>query len=1149
MSYTYEEVYNATLDYFGGDKLATNVWVSKYAMRDGEDYKELTPTDMHKRLAKELARIENKHRVRGRSRYLSKYGRERQELTEESIYKRLALFKDIIPQGSIMQSLGNKNIYTSNSNCFVIPPPHDSYGGIMHTDQRLVQLMKRRGGVGFDISTLRPAGSSVTNAALTSTGAASFMERFSNSTREVAMNGRRGALMLTMDCRHPDIMKFITIKRDTTKVTGANVSVLWHDDFMEAVEENEEYTLRWPVDAPLEEAHTTKVVSAREVWNAAIESAHASAEPGCAFIDRIRDYSLGDAYPDFKIYSSNPCQPGFATVRTPSGVSTMGDIQIGDTIWSEDGWTTVVNKWHTGIKPVYKYETTFGRFIGTDSHSVVEYGNKVSARNASSIDVLSGPYNDSLELDPQAVLDGLVLGDGSVHKASNNLIILYIGNKDEDYFDSEIKELLEKDRTRAFANSEDMWVYEVNTTLHPSDLVRTYKRSVPDDYLYGSPKKTASFLRGLFSANGSVVADGRRVTLKQSSKQLIEDVQVMLSSLGIKSYYTTNRSSEVEFRNGPYTMKESYDINITQDRWRFLEIIGFIQEYKNDAIDGETSRRMNHGNVKDVEYLGDYDVYDITVDSPSHTYWTGGLNVSNCGEVFMGGPMGDSCRLLIINLFNAVENPYTPSAYVDYDKLYQSAYEAQRLMDDVVELELEAIEGILEKIELDPEPDYIKEVERTTWEGLYESGKRGRRTGLGFTALGDVLAALGLEYGSEASKEEVRRIMTAKLRGEFDSSIDMAIERGPFPDFDAEIDSTSGFNLFLRDRFPHLHDRMMNHGRRNISISTVAPTGSTSILARLSSLHGTSGGIEPIFSVSFTRRRKVNEKDEGITIDFVDEVGDAWQEYNVFHSGFEEWCKVNGYDPTETNIDASPYSATAPTIHWEDRLDIQSIVQEYTTHSISNTANLPEDVSQEVVSNLYFYGWKKGLKGVTVYRDGSRSGVLLSGKESIKKTDAPKRPSRLNAKLFNVSYYGEWVVLVGYLGKDPFEVFAIRHPHIDQDEGVIIKRGGGVYDLQLPNGNIIKDFTNNYNGENEEALTRILSLALRHGADLKYVVEQLSKSRANLTSFGKVTNRVLKKVLPEGTELNIKESCPECGNTLTHSEGCKSCSCGYVACG
>lgn len=838
--YNRDELLKACLLYFENDELAATTWMNKYALKDkAGNFLELTPAEMHKRLAKEFARIEKNYpSADGNKKNLSDYGRSRQPLTEEKIFNLFDRFRYVIPQGSVMASLGNKNVLASLSNCVVLPEIQDSYGGIFFTDQQLAQLFKRRCGVGIDLSTIRPSGMRVSNAAGTTSGAVSFMERFSNTTREVAQHGRRGALMITMDVAHPDIEQFVTIKQDLTKVTGANVSVRISDEFMNAVVTNREFHLRFPIDSP--NPTITKKINARQLWNTIIECAHRTAEPGIIFWDRQHRYSTSSIYPGYHNVSTNPCS-----------------------------------------------------------------------------------------------------------------------------------------------------------------------------------------------------------------------------------------------------------------------------------------------------------------------------------EIAMQG--GDSCRLIAINLLSFVEHPFTAEASFNHEKFYEVTYEAQRLMDDLVDLELEAIERILAKIKSDPEPDYIKDNELRTWKLLYETGKKGRRTGLGFTALADTLAALSMKFDSHEAIEYVKHIMQTKCKAEFESSVDMAIERGSFEDFNPDIEKESEFIQMLEKEFPDVHQRMMKYGRRNISISTVAPTGTLSILTQ------TSSGIEPVFMLSYTRRRKVNPDDKTARIDFTDALGDTWQEFTVYHHGVKRWMQISGID----TIEQSPYyNATANDIAWDKRVEMQAAVQHYTTHSISSTINLPAEASTEQVSSIYLEAWRKGLKGITVYREGSRSGVLVAGSSKPEKTEAavretmpPKRPKILEAEVVRFMNNEEkWIAVVGLLDGRPYEIFTGRAEDAFSfpswvNKGWVIKNlnGNGKkrYDFQYEDKDgyrvTIEGLSRSFNPEYWN-YAKLISGVLRHGMPLPQVVhliENLHFTNDTINSWRSGVERTLKKFIPDGTEAADKR-CPECNDPegLVYEEGCLKCrSCGHSKCG
>jgi len=838
-----QEVLEKSLEYFDGDELAATTWMHKYALKNHNgEYLEWTPDQMHRRMAKEFAQVERQYldtsNLNGSTSQLSKYGQQRKALSEKSIYELFKNFNYVIPQGSVMSGLGNPDMLASLSNCVVMPEIHDSYGGILHTDQQLVQLFKRRCGVGVDISGLRPAGSTVSNAAGSTTGATSFMERFSNTTREVAQNGRRGALMITMDIAHPDVESFITMKQDLSKVTGANVSVRLSDEFMEAVEKNKSYTHHWPIDSKTPEI--TKTVKAKDLWETIIKCAHNTAEPGLIFWDRQHKYSTSSVYPGFENTSTNPCS-----------------------------------------------------------------------------------------------------------------------------------------------------------------------------------------------------------------------------------------------------------------------------------------------------------------------------------EIAMQG--GDSCRLIALNLYSFIKNPFTDQAKFEFDEFYKTTYESQRLMDDLVDLELKAVSNILEKIENDPEFDDIKKVERDTWELLYNTGKKGRRTGLGFTALADAMAALGLKYDSEDAIEVIDKIMKEKCRAEFDSSIDMAIERGKFEDFDPKIEQSSDFVKMLSQELPEVYERMMKNGRRNISISTVAPTGTLSMLAQ------TSSGIEPIFLMSYKRRRKIDNNDQNAKIDFVDKLGDSWEEFTVYHPKLKEWMKVTG----ENDQEKSPYfNATAQQIDWKQRIKIQSVVQKYVTHSISSTINLANDVSPDMVADIYTEAWKKGLKGITVYRDGSRDGVLISTDEKktcntndIIETHAPKRPKKLQAEVVRFQNNNEkWIAVIGLLNNKPYEIFTGRAedsfflPNWITEGWVLKNRndeGKSRYDFQYLDKEgyrvTIEGLSRSFEKEYWN-YAKLISSVLRHGMPIHLVVDLIDNLNLYDDSINTWKNgvaRTLKKFIPNGTKIK-GHVCQECGDPdgLIYEEGCLKCkSCGFTKCG
>ena len=1133
MTYSYEDAFQASLSYFRGEELPAKVFVDKYALRNNNgEILESTPDDMHKRLAKEFARIEA--------------GKFKRPLSEETIYNLFKGFKKLIPQGSPMTAIGNPYQIMSVSNCFVTAPPEDSYGGICKTDEHIVQISKRRGGIGYDISKLRPKGMSVQNSSRTTTGCVSFMHRFSHSGREVGQGGRRGAQMQTISVHHPDIMDFIIVKNDEVSVTGANISIRLTDEFLNAVENNSDYELRWPVEG---EAKIKQTISAKDVWNAIIHNAWLRAEPGLLFWDHIIRESVPDCYANFKSTSTNPCMPSYAKVLTKDGIRTIREVDIGSEIWSKEGWTKITKKWPTGKNEVYQYETTAGRFIGTKNHFVVSGGDKIDVGLSEQIDVLNGPYQKLELLNNSDIMDGLLIGDGSVHKASNNLVILYIGKDDSDYFNCEITHLIKEHRPGIKETA-----YEVSHNLTYEELPKTFNRKVPDRYLFGDKDKKFSFLRGLYSANGSVC--GNRITLKSASIQLIRDVQSMLSSLGIASYYTTNKSAKIKFDNGEYQCKQSYDLNISVDRAKFVESIGFIQQYKNEQIKivgcGDKPKKTSY-DIKETTFLSIQDTFDISVDNESHTFWTDGLNVFNCGEIILSNY--DSCRLLAINLFGYVINPFTDKAVFDYESFYDDVTIGQRLMDDLVDLELEQINKILEKIDNDKETAEIKRTEKELWELVKRACVEGRRTGLGITGLGDTLAASGIKYGSNESIYTTEQIYKYLKFAAYRSSVDMAKELGTFPAWNHELEKDNPFLLRIDDEEIRLFDcciegcklyeDMKKYGRRNIALLTTAPTGSLSIMASILNLFNITSGIEPVYALATQRSKKVNHSDENVKVDFVDKLGDKWTKFNVYHSGLALWLKAN---PGKTEEDSPYFGSTAEDINWVQRVKLQAAAQKHIDHSISSTINLPKDVSEEEVAKIYITAWKAGCKGITVYRDGCRSGVITKKQEEA----APSaRPKELPCNVHHITVKGKsYFVLVGLMNDKPYEVFAGKNGFLKKaiDKGTIIRKNKNYYKALFDDDTELSPITASCN-EYEEAITRLTSALLRSGADMHLIVQQLEKVNGEMHSFAKSVARALKTYIPDGT-LEVGESCPEClSENIVRESGCQTCkSCGWSKC-
>ena len=835
--YSQEEAIKASLKYFKGDDLAARVWVNKYALKDSfGNIFELTPDDMHRRLAKEIARIEKRYP---------------NPLKEDEIYNVLKDFKYIVPQGGPMTGIGNDYQIASLSNCFVVGNDgnSDSYGGIMKIDQEQVQLMKRRGGVGHDLSHIRPKGSPVKNSALTSTGIVPFMERYSNSTREVAQDGRRGALMLSVSIKHPDSENFIDAKLEQGKVTGANVSVKLQDDFMQAVESGTPYIQQYPVDSKT--PVYTKEIDAGNLWDKIVKNAWKSAEPGILFWDNIIKESIPDCYADlgYRTVSTNPC----------------GEIPL-------------------------------------------------------------CPY--------------------------------------------------------------------------------------------------------------------------------------------------------------------------------------------------------------------------------------------------------DSCRLLAINLYSYVENPFTKKAKFNFDLFKEHVHYAQRIMDDIIDLELEKIDAILDKVNADPEDEHIKYTEKNLWENIKRKANEGRRTGIGITAEGDMLAALGLRYGSEIATDFSEEIHKTTAIEAYRSSVYLAKDRGPFTIYSAEREKNNPMINRIKNADPDLYEKMAKYGRRNIALLTIAPTGTTSLMTQ------TTSGIEPVFLPVYKRRRKVNPGDKDVRIDFTDESGDTWEEYIVFHHKFKTWMEANGhetnreYSQEELNelVKISPYyKATSNDVDWLAKVRMQGRIQKWVDHSISVTINLPSEVKEDLVGELFFEAWKSGCKGVTVYRDGSRSGVLISNDDKDKKKGSgfpTKRPEKLEAEVVRFqNNKDKWIAFVGLLDNRPYEIFT---GFSDDEDGILLPRSitkGYIiksredeetsrYDFQYINSRgyktTIEGLSHKFNPVYWN-YAKLISGTLRHGMPIHKVVDlvtSLQLDNETINSWKAGVARALKKYIPDGT-LAEDAKCEECGSDeVIYQEGCLTCiSCGSSKCG
>jgi len=1176
--YTYEEALNNSIKYFNGNELSAKVFLDKYALRDSNNkILEDTPDKMHRRLAKEFARIEK-----------NKFEK---PLNEEEIYTLFKNFSHIIPQGSPCFAIGNNYQIASASNCFVLESPEDSYGGICKTDEELVQISKRRGGVGIDLSKLRPKGSATNNSSRSSTGIKSWMTRYSNSIREVGQSGRRGALMLTVSVHHPDILDFITAKNNGIDITGANISVRLTDEFLKAVENNKEYELRFPVDSK----NVVKTISANEIWNLIIDNAWSRAEPGILFWDNILKESIPDCYEEYKTISTNPSLRKGTLILTSEGPRRIETL--------ENSEFQVYNLNHSYSKAVCKlsgknqelYEVELSscfKYYATKEHRwATNNGEKTTLEllPGDKIPILKKDkvFNGNLGTREDGFLIGWFLGDGwlTVRKDNNkNQYGFIISEKDKnskigDIILSKLRQIgfngewIERSRENA------IW-YEINT-----------QNSKLEDYfnLFYNPcknkgiskelleKSSEEFIKGLvdgyLSSDGSIDEKRQKITFVSKNKKLLEDFSEIFGFYGIRSSIRSSESKS-SFPNGKnynkkYKRNDLY-ISDSDSIKHFQKLFNLSLDYKEEKLRKMLVRKSNNINYVKVKNVNKTDlkedVWDITVNDNNNCFSLSHCITHNCGEITLSA--NDSCRLLVINLMNFVRYPFDSNAYFDFMEFYQSAQIAQRLMDDIVDLELEKIDTIIQKIKKDPEDILLKRTELNLWQNIERACEFGRRTGLGITALGDTIAACGIKYGSDESIEFTEKVYKTLKFGSYRSSVDMSKELGSFPAWNWENEKNNPFLLRIKNEFLYLaqedlfevpfpYDSLLNgedlyndiakYGRRNIANLTTAPVGSLSILASylisLKRLFNTTSGIEPLYSWKpFTKRKKGNPGDNDFRTDFIDQSGDHWMDFDVFHSGITAFLNKN---PGSTVEDSPYYGGSAEEIVWTQRVKLQAAAQKHVDHSISSTVNLPENVSKEEVDKIYREAWKSGCKGITVYRDGCRTGVLIKKEEKLALTNATKRPKSLSCDIYNISVTNnKYTVVVGLLNGNPYEVFCVANFIDKHKHGELVKAGKGKYVIKTTDGEL--ELSDYLEDDTQNALLRMVSTSLRHGASIKFVIEQLQKTKGDLTSFTKCVARALKKYIQDGD--GSSEKC-ECGNQLIYQEGCLTCkSCGYSKC-
>lgn len=1192
--YSREEIFNNTLEYFDGDELATNVWINKYALKDSFDnIYELTPDDMHRRLAKEIARIEAKYP---------------NPMAEDQIYELFKNFKYIIPQGGPMTGIGNQFQVASLSNCFVIgsQPPADSYGGIFKIDEEQVQIMKRRGGVGHDLSHLRPHKTPVMNSALTSTGVVPFMERYSNSTREVAQDGRRGALMLTLDIRHPDAESFIDAKMEDGKITGANVSVKISDDFMKAALNGGEFQQQFPIDAKDPDIKIN--IDAAALWNKIITNAHDKAEPGVLFWDQIIRESPADCYADkgYKTLSTNPCVTGDTLVNTPNGYIRVDELKIGDNVSTILGIEPIDEIEINENTEVFKVSFSDGgmqRVTAAHRYHAIKKGSKSKSFSDLRLDTLApGDYVrvETTELDQPfnqtnydtGVKVGILLGDGcyTPDRIKYNGIKI-ASNIDENHYNNKIIDLFGSHIFNQSEIYEDTRCYNHLIKLNESISILKYlkldkkyahEKSIPSEY-FNNKSALIGILDGLIASDGNILNSKQyAIRFTTTSFELAQDIRRALLLLGIhgKIYKRDKNKNKSGIINGRQIQRnhDIFRVHILASdikKYYSLTRLDLLHLQKYNALTEIIKTRpltatKNYTKIKSIEYDGIETTYDLYCKK-SDTWITEGYVQRGCGEL----PLSpyDSCRLLAINLYSYVENPFTSKATFNFELFKTHVRYAQRIMDDIIDLEIEKIQKIIDKIENDPEEDDVKNREYTLWKRIIEAAKNGRRTGVGITAEGDMLAALSLTYGQDKGIDFAELVQQTIAVQAYTESINMAEERCAFGVWNIDAEKGHPFiERILAELDPETLVKYKVTGRRNISLLTIAPTGTVSLMTQ------TTSGIEPMFKAYYKRRRKVNPNDQNVVIAYVDNVGDSWEEYMVFHHKFVDWFnithpdakkKLNEYSEQELEeiVKISPYHlASSEDVDWVRKVEMQGRIQKWVDHSISVTVNLPADTPVNVVKDVYTAAWTNGCKGVTIYREGSRSGVLITKPKEIRGIRmhrAPKRDKTMECDIHHVSANGKkWYVLVGLMESNesgvsemrPYEVFAFAQKNIKLParlkRGTLTRVKRGVYNLETEDGLILENITDFFERNEEEALTRLISLALRHGTNIQFIYEQLSKSEGTIVSFSKAIARTLKSYLTDESRL-ANQKCENCGmvGTIVFSEGCHKCkNCGHEAC-
>jgi ribonucleotide reductase alpha subunit len=1151
------------LEYYAGDDFAAHVWKSKYAKPE-----EQTPDDMHRRMAREFARIRT--------------GKDSSRCEEEWLAHFYGLFKDfsnVLPQGRVMAGLGTTENYRSLSNCLRLPPPKDSYSSIMYVDTMLVSSAKRGCGYGVGLSNLRPELAATTNAANSSSGVIAFGNRYSNSTHEVGQQGRRGACLLDLDIRHPSAPLWSVAKKDERIMTGANISFKVWGSFIKAVQENQDYILRWPVDMTVDVSAETlnygeltpynngyvKRIKAVELWNSAIHGVWSDGCPGLQFWEKITDYDPASVYERYVIDGTNACMTGDTPILTSKGYFPIESV-IGEEIevWNGKTWSKVTPT-ITGLnQDILNITLSDGRLIKcTPYHNwYIDGKGKTKAidlRIGDKIEKYKLPITEYGTDTPgnQAYTQGFYSGDGNTGSP-----IIWLYNE---------KISLAQHLEGKFTSSE----YPTGSGGKRSQFKLSFnprpKTWVPvNDY---SITSRLNWLSGLIDSDGSCTREGG-LQIWSVDKKFLEDVQLLLSTLGVNSRISEGKAAQFkDMANGKggqnnYFCQPSHRLSVGAYSVQELISLG-LNTHRVNFSRFKPNRDASHFvYVKEIKQGNKADMVYCFTEPHEHKGIFNGVLLGQCGEQPMAA--FDTCRLIAENLFGVVTNPFK-GGEVDFEKLYQNSYEQLLLGDDLVDLECIYIQRIIDKIIQDPEPEEEKAIELSLWEKVLDMARSGRRVGCGITGLADMLAAVGLKYDSEEALELTEKVMATKMQAELDATIDLAERYGPFKGWDPALEyildkegspvaGRNEFYEFLLDTYPEQVERMCKVGRRNVNWSTIAPVGTLSIITKAIKYPNISSGCEPQFALYFFRNKKVSD---GEAFDFKDEVGIKWKTYPIMMGAFKDWIEITKGVPAENftkdQIEElykiSPwYGSTSAEIDWKKRIDMQAILQKYTTSAISSTINLPNSVKEETISELYLYAFEKGLKGITCYRDGSKGGVLVTEKKtttSFEYKDAPKRPKELPGELNIVTVKGaKYGVVVGLMEGKPYELFAFPLPADLKIEcsGKIVKLKRGAYSFKCEDGTL--HHMENAGSHEQQMLTRLVSGMLRHGAKPTFVQEQIEKCELEIVSFGKAIGRVLKRYVSD-EDLVGRNKCKECNSTnLRVQESCLVCmDCGSSKCG